>query len=307
MEPAFVPGLSTLAFSLRDANEMGLAVSQAADGRIRALVDRMAKLAPDSSYTNGWLAYLAELDGEDLQTQAMYRERAVVGATDTNVYLQLALAAETFELIGRTDEAIATIEYVVSRDPACSTCVFRAAMLLRKQGRHLEAAEKLENIRKWHNASPSVLWSLGVVWLVAGEPGKALGYFEQLPPSWGNLGRLLALHDLGRFDEFETEFEQRIADSANGGSPEVIARIYAWTGQNDLAFEYLERMVDESGPSSAAQVDTDLYEPIKTDPRWQAFLDRNGVSKEDLSHIEFDPPLPPEVVAEVKRMRAKRQ
>jgi len=307
MEPAFVPGLSTLAFSLRDANEMGLAVSQAADGRIRALVDRMAKLAPDSSYTNGWLAYLAELDGEDLQTQAMYRERAVVGATDTNVYLQLALAAETFEMIGRTDEAIATIEYVVSRDPACSTCVFRAAMLLRKQGRHLEAAEKLENIRKWHNASPSVLWSLGVVWLVAGEPGKALGYFEQLPPSWGNLGRLLALHDLGRFDEFETEFEQRIADSANGGSPEVIARIYAWTGQNDLAFEYLERMVDESGPSSAAQVDTDLYEPIKTDPRWQAFLDRNGVSKEDLSHIEFDPPLPPEVVAEVKRMRAKRQ
>ena len=73
------------------------------------------------------------------------------------------------------------------------------------------------------------------------------------------------------------------------------------------AFEYLERMVDEDGPSSAATVDTDLYEPIKTDPRWQAFLGRNGVSKEDLSHIEFDPPLPPEVVAEVKRLRAKPQ
>jgi adenylate cyclase len=304
MEPAFVPALWTLAWSLHNADEMGLAVSQAADTRIRALVDRMAELAPDSSYTNGWRSYLAELDGEDLQTQVMYRERAVAGGTDTNVYLQLALAAETFDMIGRTDEAIATIEYVVSRDPACSTCVFRAAMLLRKQGRHLEAAEKLENIRKWHNASSSVLWSLGVAWLVAGDPGKALAYFEQLPPSWGNLGRLLALHDLGRSDEFETEFEKRVSDDSN---PEGIARIYAWTGQNDLAFEYLERMVDEDGPSSAALVDTDLYEPIKTDPRWQAFLERNGVSKEDLSHIEFDPPLPPEVVAEVRRMRAERQ
>lgn len=137
-----------------------------------------------------------------------------------------------------------------------------------------------------------------------GKPGKALGYFEQLPESWGKAGRLLALHDLGRFDEFETEFEKRIADTAY---PEEIARIYAWTGQNDLAFEYLERMADRDGPSSAEKVDTDLYEPIKSDPRWQAFLERNGVSTEDLSHIEFDPPLPPEVVAEVKRMRAERQ
>lgn len=306
IEPAFVPGLSTLAWALRNAGQMGVDAYEEADPRIRMLVDRMAELAPDSSYTNGWLANLAELDGKDLQTQAMYRERAVAGGTDTNVYLELALAAEIFEKIGRTDEAIATIDYVVSRDPACSTCVFRAAMLLRKRGRHLEAAEKLENIRKWHNASPSVLWSLGIVWLVAGEPGKALGYFEQLPASWGNLGRLLALHDLGRSDDFETEFDEYFANNQNS-NPEGIARIYAWTGQNDLAFEYLERMVDTQGPSSVAQVDTDLYQPIKSDPRWHAFLERNSVIQDDLSHIKFDPPLPADVLAEIERMRAERQ
>ena len=87
---------------------------------------------------------------------------------------------------------------------------------------------------------------------------------------------------------------------------ESIARVYAWSGQNDLAFEYLGKMVNQRGPASAADVDTDLYEPIKSDPRWQPFLERNGVTKEDLSHIEFDPPLPPEVVAEVERMRAER-
>ncbi len=30
------------------------------------------------------------------------------------------------------------------------------------------------------------------------------------------------------------------------------------------------------------------------------------VIKEDLSHIDFNPPLPPEVIAEVERMRAER-
>ena len=306
IEPAFIQGLSALAWSLRSADEMGVAAYQAVDTRIRALVGRMAELAPDSSYTNGWLSYLAELDGEDLQTQVMYRERAVAGGTDTNLYLQLALAAETFEMLGRTDEAIATLKYVVRRDPACSTCVFRAALMLRKQGRHLEAAEMLENIRRKYNASPSVIWSLGVVWLAAGEPEKALRYFEQLPQSWNDIGRLLALHDLGRFDEFESGFEKFVVNRVNNGDFEGIARIYAWTGQNDLAFEYLERMIERHGPSSAASVDTDLYEPIKTDPRWQAFLERNGASKENLSHIEFDPPLPAEVVAEVRRMRTER-
>ena len=310
MEPAFVPGLWTLAWSIHN---LALMTNNAVDNRdavntrIRTLVDRMAELAPDSSYTNDWLSYLAELDGEDLQTQVMYRERAVAGATDTNVYLQLAFAAEIFESIGRADEAIATMEYVVRRDPACSTCVYRAALMLRKQGRHLEAAEMLEAIRRRYNASPSVIWSLGVVWLAASEPGKALGYFEQLPQSWSDIGRLLALHDLGRFDEFETGFKKFVADRVNNGDFEGIARIYAWTGQNDLAFEYLERMVDEIGPSSAAKVDTDLYEPIKSDPRWLAFLERNGVRKEDLSHIKFDPPLPPEVVAEIERLRAERE
>jgi hypothetical protein len=50
-----------------------------------------------------------------------------------------------------------------------------------------------------------------------------------------------------------------------------------------------------------------LYEPIKSDPRWQEFRERNGVTREDLSHIEFNPPLPPEVVKEVERMRAARR
>jgi hypothetical protein len=119
-----------------------------------------------------------------------------------------------------------------------------------------------------------------------------------------NLGRVLALYSLGRRAEFEAEFEKQKAD--DGFSTEAIARVYAWSGQNDLAFEYLERMIVEDGPASAARVDTDLYVPIKSDPRWQPFLERNGAGEEDLSHIKFDPPLPPEVVAEVERMRAER-
>ncbi|MEJ2129769.1 MAG: tetratricopeptide repeat protein [Woeseiaceae bacterium] len=304
LEPAYVPALWALARSIENQVDPSDTVAvQAANKRVRALVDRMVELAPDSSYANAWLWYLARKDGKDLQTQFNYLERAVAGGTDSNLYFQQTFAARELGRLGRIDEAVALLEYVLKRDPGNPATVYNLAFLMRQAGRHREAAEKLEGILEWHDPTPDLYWSLGVAWLIAGEAGKALEYFDQ-DPNTGDLGRVLALYTLGREQEFEAEFE---ALKASSTSVEGIARVYAWSGQNDLAFEYLDRMVEEMGRDWAARVDTDLYEPIKSDPRWQEFLDKNGVKKEDLSDIEFDPPLPPEVVAEVERMRAERE
>lgn len=105
-------------------------------------------------------------------------------------------------------------------------------------------------------------------------------------------------------NEFSDEFANYISEN-HESSPEGVARIAAWTGQNDLAFEYLERSVDRYGAGIAYRVMTDLYEPIKSDPRWTEFLERNGVVDEGLSHIEFNPPMPPEVTDSLKRMRER--
>ena len=314
LEPAYVPALWSRARSIgnRDGDSDPV-TREAADKRIRALVDRMVELAPDSSYSNGWLWYLAQKDGEDLQTQLNYLERAVAGGNDANVHIQQIFAGRALARLGRTDEAVALLEYVLKRDPANGIGAYNIAFILRQEGRHREAAEWLENLLDWHEPSASMLWSLGVAWLVAGEPEKALSYFDpgaSLAGSDGaalptnKMGRALALHSLGRREQFAAALEAIKADPTV--DVESLARIHAWSGQNDIAFEYLERMVQQRGPGSAASVDTDLYEPIKSDPRWQHFLERNGVADEDLSDIEFNPPLPPEVVTKVERMRAER-
>lgn len=73
--------------------------------------------------------------------------------------------------------------------------------------------------------------------------------------------------------------------------PESIARVYAWTGQIDLAFEWLDKMVDQFGPDKVFEVKTKLYDPIKSDPRGQAFLKEHGAEDRDLSHIVCNPQL----------------
>lgn len=297
LAPDYVPAIWELARAILGTTGRDSPEEEAQkEARMRSLVDRMVELAPDSSYANGWLSHFAEREG-DLQTAALYRERATAGATDSNLYLQQAITARWLFMLGRTEEAAALAFYAVNRDPACSGCVGILAATFRLAGRHREAAEVLEKQLEWRDGHPFIYWNLGVAWLVAGEPGKSLEYFEQAPPGNRDMGRMMAFHDLGRHDEFEAEFSKMRSDPEQ--HPEGIARIAGWTGQNDLAFEYLERAIDREGPNFVQDIKrgADLYEPITSDPRWQAFLDRYDTVKEmDLSHVRFNPKLPAEVV-----------
>ena len=293
LAPEFVPAIFELARAI--SNSTGgdsPAVAAANKTRVRALVDRMVKLAPDSSYANGWLGLFAEQEG-DLQAAALYKERAVAGATDSNLYLQQAVAAAFFFQLGRMEEAAALAAYAIDRDPACNSCVNVLAGTFRRAGNHRKGAEQLEKLLEWRDGTPWLFWNLGVSWLVAGEPAKALEYFDKAPPGNREMGRMMALHDLGRHDEFDAEYAATRADPEQ--HPEGIARIAAWTQQNNLAFEYLEYAVEKEGPQLAQWVRIDLYEPIKSDPRWQAFLERYGATDDDFAHIRFNPKLPAEV------------
>jgi len=298
LAPDYVPAIWELARAIGGSMRGDTPGEQEVkDRRIHSLVDRLVELAPDSSYANGWLGVFAIEEG-DLQAAALYMERAVAGARDSNLYLQQGIAARMLAKLGRMDEAAALARYVVNRDPACTPCVDGLVYILRKAGKHQEVAEELEKLLEWRELTPSSYWFLGVAWLVVGEPGKAFGYFEKAPPGNRELGQLLALHDLGQDNEFEAEFSEWRADPEE--HPEHIARIAAWTGQNDLAFEYLERAIDLDGPElvQAIKRGSDLYSPITSDPRWQALLDRyEPDDEEDLSDIRFNPKLPAEVVA----------
>jgi TolB-like protein len=291
-EPDFVPAIWHLTRMVGRHHEKTNDPAELA--RIQADVDqliaRMAELAPTSSYANGFLGYRA-YDAGDYQKAAYHYELAVAGGTDANTWFQLSVCARFMTFLGRYDEAAELYRIILSRNPACFSCIFSMARSYRESGRHHEAAVELETILEWHAPSADIYWSLGVSWLVAGETGKALDYFsKQGDPPGDNLGRLLALHSLGHHEEFKEEFAEYL--ERNQEYPEGIARVYAWTGQNDLAFEWLDKMVVVEGPKKVLDIKTELYNPIKSDPRWQAFLKKYGAEDQDLSWVVFNPKLP---------------
>jgi tetratricopeptide (TPR) repeat protein len=264
----------------------------------------MAEIAPKSSYTNAWQSWIASEWENDLEATALHLERAIADDPHTPPQV-LTRSADLLARLGRPIEAYALSRYNTARDPACLICAYMLVDVARKTGHQAEAVGYLQSMLTWHSLSPNLAWQLGAALLSSGEPQQALEVFDQFagePRGSSDLGRLLALYDLGRIAEFEEEFEAYKV--ANAASWESIARVLAWTGQNDSAFEYLEKMVEQRGPASAANIKTDLYSRLSSDPRYDAFLEKHGQGDKDLSHIQFDPPYPPAMRAELERLEA---
>lgn len=298
IEPDFMPGLFGLArLHLRfhgpedDAAEVARIRNE-----IQTLVDRMYAIAPMSGYTQGFKAYIAQDWFGDYERAAFHRERALEGSVDAHVFLQLDRTGGFVAALGRYDEALAISEYVISRDPACTPCLASFGHRMRVLERDREAAERLEKIFEWQIPTGFQLAVLGKAWLYAGEPEKALDYYERAGDT-GDLaeGRLAALFDLGRIDEFEIGFAALRAEFPLAF--ESIAGLYGWSGQNDRAFQVLEQWMQSRGPQALNLVDIQEFRRLRSDPRWQPFIKQHDLGRKDYSHISFNPKYPPEIEA----------
>ena len=71
--------------------------------------------------------------------------------------------------------------------------------------------------------------------------------------------------------------------------PSEIAHVYAYRGEIDMAFEWLEKDYAVSGPAGWGEWRLmRLLDNLHADPRWQNFLEKVGASDQQLAAIKFD-------------------
>jgi len=295
LEPDYLPALYALAVTIELSGEFK---SAEREQRVTKIIDRVIELAPDSVYAHNWQAYFAMRWHNDLAGAAPHLEKSMRSANRTDVHTWFAGTMDLLEGIGRYEEAITVGQYWINRDPYCGYCLARVAREMSAAGRHEEAALIVESQLKRRELNSEGFWNLGVAFVIGGDAEKALSYFDQVSETDPNLdkdyARAFALFSLGRIDEFESILEAQISSvSVSGIGAEGIARLYAWSNQPDKAFEWLDKMIVEQGEGSAMDVKTALYEPIKSDPRWQTFLEKHGAEDKRHLNVKFEPQYPP--------------
>jgi len=295
LEPDYLPALYALAVTIELSGEFS---SAERERRVVEIVDRMIELAPDSVYAHNWQAYFALRWDNDLVGAAPHLEKSMRFANRTDVHTWFVGTMDLLEGIGRYEEAITVGQYWINRDPYCGYCLARVAREMSAAGRHDEAALIVESQIKRRGLNSEGFWNLGVAFVIGGDAEKALYYFDQIPETDPtidrNFARAFPLYSLGRIDEFEFILDEKISSvSASGVGAEAVARLYAWSNQPNEAFEWLDKMIAEQGEESAVLVKTSLYGPIKSDPRWQAFLEKYGAEDKGRLNVRFEPQYPP--------------
>jgi TolB-like protein/Flp pilus assembly protein TadD len=290
IDPRYAPAWDGL--SRNFTNEAGQALLPNRDGFAQAREAAMKALAIDPDYApaHAGLGWIANYGDNDPAAAAEHFKRALaLDPTDLDVLRNSAVLLADF---GRVDEALALDEAIVRRDPVNVSALYNLGFAQRMTGR-LDAA--IASYRTALSLAPGrggAHAQLGTALLLKGDAQGALAEIEQEPSEvWKMIGLPLAYHALGRKADSDAALAALIAKYEKE-APSNIAYVYAFRGEADKAFAWLDKAV-EYGDTGLGEILTEtLFDKIHADPRWLPFLRKIGKAPEQLAKIEFMVTLP---------------
>ncbi len=290
IDPDYPPALEGLAEMYVYQGFIGLRPVDEASRHAREAIDRALAIDPDFAVGVAGLGWMAILYDHDMAAAARHFERALMlDPTDLDIIDGVAYVAEA---IGRLDTALAFREYAVARDPAGPVGHFDLGLIYLKLGRPDDAATNVRTALALHPEHFGAWAVLGLALLAKGETRAALEAIEQETIEMYRLSGLAFAHyEMGQQDESDKFLAELIEKHAKEASSEV-ASVFAWRGDNDHAFEWLE-MARENKETVLANVASHYsFRNLHDDPRWQPFLAKMGQSDTQLAAIKFDVRLP---------------
>jgi adenylate cyclase len=289
IDPDFWPALLEVAVIYLDWTGEVVVPFEEGSQRARDAIDRTLEIDPANAYALALQAgalYQFELEFE---AAADLLERA--HALKPNHPEVLMVIGNFYTAVGRPVEAITLFEHVRSLDPLYPINLSNLALANYLAGRYEEAARLYRSLLDLSPGHAGAQTMLAFTLVELGDPAGALAAARlETRPEWRIPGELAAFHALGRMDDFEIGIQQ-FAEDVGSFAPHIIGLSYAWVGEHDLAFEWLDRVP----PPMSLEPEVVSWlsaRDIADDPRWPAFRERVLQSEERMEAIELNVSLP---------------
>jgi TolB-like protein/tetratricopeptide (TPR) repeat protein len=253
----------------------------------RDAFEKALALDPDDALSHALLG--AVMAAADLAGAAAHIERAL--ALDRSNVDILSYAGGLLGSLGRTEQEIALYAYSASRDPANPTRHNDLGVTNYYAGHWDEA---IASLRTATTLSPGLIgahYTIGQALLMKGQPTAALADMQLEPDEPSRLqGIALAEHSLGHSAKSDAALDAVLAKYP-AGQAGWIAVVYAWRGETDRAFAYLDHAVDDQEALGWVPWEP-MFASLHDDPRWLPLLRRLGRAPEQLAAIKFDVSIP---------------
>jgi TolB-like protein/DNA-binding winged helix-turn-helix (wHTH) protein/Flp pilus assembly protein TadD len=175
-------------------------------------------------------------------------------------------------VVGNLDQAIKLYEQAVALDPLRANSHLGRGYLLYVAGRYDQAQAALQKALDLNPQAALVHLTQGKILLAEGKPQQALAEMEKEPSGWGRFtGQALAYHTLGREQESNASLAGLIAKNHTDAAYQI-AQVYAYRGEPDKSFEWLERAYEQRD-AGVTEISSDpLLKSLHHDPRYAELL-----------------------------------
>jgi adenylate cyclase len=232
---------------------------------------------PDALYARAWLETNFDFNWS-AATQTVSKAMALAPA-DPNM---LIAAANLETALGNTDRAIEMYRKAVELDPVNAQSRSFLAFGLANTKRFTEARAEYARVIELNPSAPWAHAGLGLAYLLQNKFEEAA---TEAQADAGDWARLLivscARWAQKRVEESDAALNELIKNEAELAAFQV-AEAYAYRGDKDRAFEWLERARRQRDPGLGNLRKDPLLESLYHDPRWNAFLHTMGLADEQL-------------------------
>jgi TolB-like protein/Tfp pilus assembly protein PilF len=290
IDPRYAPAWAGLAENFYHETSQGLLSNKEGFAQAREAANKALAIDPEYAPAHAQLGFIAMYGDNDLAAAAQHLTHALAfDPADLDV---LRTSASLVASLGRLDEALALDEAVVRRDPVNVTALYNLGYDQRMAGRLDAAIASYRTVLSLALGQGRAHANLGVALLLKGDAKGGMAEIEQETSEvWKMIDLPMAYHALGHKADSDAALAALIAKYEKD-APVNIAYVYAFRGEADKAFEWLDKAIEYGDTGIGEIVTENLFDKIHADPRWLPFLRKIGKAPEQLAKIEFKVTLP---------------
>ena len=223
----------------------------------------MAPESPDGYWARGGLRLTYLFDWS--------RNTLMSFASICSALRKSASAPGLLALRGQSADAVTMLHRALALDPLSITVWRALGQLLTDTGLLSEARFAAQRVAELSPDTPAAIYLLGRIDVLDGRPQDALTELKKVRVGFSLVGIAMAEHSLGHEIESQRALEELIRQHSNTYAYQI-AEVYAWRGERDKAFEWLERAYRQRDGGMTYVTYDRSPASLRGDPRYRALL-----------------------------------
>jgi len=273
LDPKYAPawaGVAIASFHVGEGVGWHLDSRENDFARTLAAADKAIELGPDLADGYAARGYVRVLKTTDWAGARADLARAIAlspGNADA-----ICSQGDLFATLGRLPEAIATLSRATELDPLSVQAWWRLAWYHLGAGHVEEAREIARRTLELFPEHSHAARTLGFALLLEARLDEAQAAFQRSSSEpFREMGTALVEHARGHARESQQALEHIIATSGKESTYQI-AEVYAFRGQRERAFEWLERSLALQDAGMRYLKHDPLLRPLRADPRYVTLL-----------------------------------